>query len=601
MESLDGSGVGSRAVEDTRKFLRRSTTTPRWTTRSIRTTATTCMQGKEMNTNQIERQEIDRVLGAYERCLYMASGFRPENLSKPRIAIVNSWADTTPGHAHLRGLAEAVKQGVEEAGGMPVEFCTVAPCDGIAQGEGMHCVLPLRELIAGSVEMMLRAHRFDAAVMICSCDKVIPGMLLAAARCDLPTLFLTGGPMVPGRLSGKSIVVCDVKEAMGRLLAGQIDEKEFDRIESAAATGPGTCSMMGTAMTMACIVEALGLSLPLCATYSALGIKRCELAHKTGQLAVSLCQEGKTFSQFVTHASIENAIRVSLAIGGSTNVVLHMLALAHVCHLPLRLDDFDRLSRETPLLARLKPSSEYEIADFQEAGGGPAVMRQLARLLDESCWVVEGGTVADRLRHTCVWRKHVIHELDDPIQPEGCLAILKGNLAPDGAVAKPSAMASQMKTFRGVARVFDSEEEVKDALTRKRLVQPGDVLVVRYEGPRGGPGMRELSLPAAIMVGMGLADSVAMITDGRFSGATRGPCIGHVAPEAAVGGPIAAVRDGDPIEINIPARQINVLISNQEMDRRLAQRRAPNRNVPNGFLRLYCQRVSSSAEGAVFE
>lgn len=545
--------------------------------------------------------DVERILGAYERCLYMAAGFDAGDLAKPRVAVVNSWAETTPGHVHLHELAEAVKHGIEDGGGMAVEFGTVAPCDGIAQGPGMHYILPLRELIAGSTEMMLRAHRFDAAVMICSCDKVIPGMLLAAARCDLPTVFVTGGPMPPGRISGKSVVVCDVKEAMGRLLAGHIDHGEFSRIESAAATGAGTCSMMGTAMTMACIVEALGLSPPLGATLSATGSKRHELARATGRRVMSLYREGKGFANFVNQSSIRNAIRVSLAIGGSSNAVLHLLALARACNVSLSLDDFDRLSRETPLLARFKPASDYEMADFHEAGGVPAVMKRLAALLDESCEVVEGGTVADRIKHAWVWRKHVIRDIDDPIAPQGGLAVLRGNLAPDGAVVKQSAVSAHMRTFQGRARVFDSEEAVLEALTRTDAVRSGDVLVVRYEGPKGGPGMRELSLPAALMVGMGLADSVAMITDGRFSGATRGPCVGHIAPEAADGGPIAAVTDGDLIEIDIPQRRLNMLVPEDEIARRMKKRQPPERDVPGGFLRLYRQRVSSSSEGAVCE
>ena len=539
------------------------------------------------------------LLRTYERSLYLSVGFSRDDLSKPRIAIANSWGETTPGHVHLRTLADAIKRGVWEAGGMPVEFNTVAPCDGIAQGEGMHYILPLRDVVAASVELMLKAHRFDAVVMLCSCDKIVPGMLMAAARCNLPTLFFTGGPMAPTLWQGKELVTCDVKEAIGRFRAGEIDRAELEQIESLTCSGPGICNMMGTATTMCCVAEALGLAPALCSTLPASSAERQRVAAASGRRVVGLARRGPRFREVVTGEAMENAIRTALAFGGSTNLILHALALAKELGLPLALDDFDRLSCDTPLLAKFKPASQYNISHFHEAGGLPALMGELAGKLHLDVLTCFESTLSDRLRGQRSRQHDVVRPMGRPLSAEGGLAVLHGNLAPDGAVVKRSAVGPKMQRHRGPARVFDSEEALAEFLLAKRA-SPGDVLVIRYEGPRGGPGMRELSLPAAILVGMGLGDSVAMVTDGRYSGATRGPCIGHVAPEAADGGPIALVDDGDTVAIDIPNRQLDLLVEPGTIERRRAAWRPLKREM-TGFLDLYRRLVSGSDTGAVLD
>ncbi|NOZ28673.1 MAG: dihydroxy-acid dehydratase [Chloroflexi bacterium] len=543
---------------------------------------------------------FEGVEGAYPRALYRAMGATDEDFRKPLIGIANSWSEVCPGHVHLRQLAAWVKAGVRAAGGFPVEFNTIAPCDGIAQGPGMHYILPMRDLIAATVELMARANRFDGLVMLCSCDKIVPGMLMAAARLDLPTLFVTGGPMMPAEHNGRPLVLSDVKEAMGRYRAGEIDAAEFHEIECSACSGPGACAFMGTANTMSVVVEAMGLSLPGCATLPATAPEREDLCRESGKRIVSLVREGLTSRRLMTQEALEDAVRVCLAVGGSTNATLHLPALAHVLGLGITPDTFDRLSRETPLVARFKPASELTVVDLHQAGGVPAVLKELAPLLHLDRPTVSGHPVSEVIARATVRRRDVIHPLDAPLAPEGGLAVLRGSLAPGGAVVKQSAVAPSMMRHVGPARVFECEEEVREALMGGR-VRPGDVLVIRNEGPRGGPGMRELSIPAATLVGLGLSDSVAMVTDGRFSGASRGPCVGHVVPESYDGGPIAAVRNGDLIEIDIPNRKLNLLVPEEEIARRLATWRPWPTAVQDGFLRLYSQRASSADRGAVLE
>lgn len=543
-------------------------------------------------------QIFDGLHGAYARALYRPMGFSDDDFRKPLIGIANSWSEVNPGHFHLRQLAAWVKQGVREAGGMPVEFNTVAPCDGIAQGKGMHSILPLRDVIAASIELMAGTNRFDGLVMLCSCDKIVPGMLMAAARLDLPTLFVTGGAMASGRVGEREIMTSDVKEGMGKLTAGLISEEEFHAIESCACPGPGACNFMGTASTMNCVTEALGLTLPRCATLPALHPQRQALCFESGRQIVRLVEQEITARRFLTRQSLENAIRVVLALGGSTNAALHIPAIAREAGIELGLDVFDALSRQTPLIGRFRPASPLTIVDLDEAGGIPAVLHLLAPLLHLDLPTVTGETVADRAAAARNLRPDVLHPLDAPLAPEGGLAILRGSLAPDGAVVKQSAVAPGMLRHTGPARVFECEEELEDSLSAQ-AIQPGDVLVIRNEGPRGGPGMRELSIPAAILTGMGLNESVAMVTDGRFSGATRGPCIGHVAPEAVVGGPLALVEDGDRIEIDIPNRRLNLLVPEAELARR-RDRWQPRPPIVRGrFLDLYRQIVSQADEGAV--
>ena len=534
----------------------------------------------------------------YARALYRPMGLTDDDMCRPLIAVVNSWSELAAGHVHLRRLSGAVKTGIKSAGGTALEFNTVAACDGIAQGRGMHFILPSREVVAASAELMLGAHRFQGAVFIASCDKIIPGMLLAAARCDLPCLFVTGGYMPRATVDGQPRSACDVKEAIGAFRAGRIGGEELALIEAQTCREPGACNMMGTANTMAVFVEALGLSLPGNATSPAVSPGLAQLAQRAGALAVRAVVRGHTASDAVNEASLENAIRVCLAVGGSSNLVLHALALSHELGLGLRLADFDRLSRGTPLLARFKPASPLFLEDFQRAGGVHALMRELRTLLADPGPSAYGQSLEERLAEARNGDPAVVHPLGEPLAPEGGLAVLYGSLAPDGAVVKQSAVAEAMRAHTGPAVVIESEEACREVLLTGS-VAPGSVLVIRNEGPRGGPGMRELSIPAAVLIGMGLGDSVAMVTDGRYSGATRGPCIGHVAPEAAAGGPIALVQDGDPVEIDIPKRRLNLLVDEGELARRRESWRPRPPRVTGGFLDLYRHCVSSASEGAV--
>jgi len=553
--------------------------------------------GTKMKT--LRSQELlSGVTGVYARALLRPMGYSDDDFKKPLIAVVNSWNEINPGHYHLRELANFVKQGIWMAGGMPVEFNTIAPCDGIAQGEGMHYILPSREVIAASVELMIQAHRCDGMVMLASCDKILPAMLMAAARCDIPTIFLPGGTMLPRKFADTSRVTSDIKEAIGAFNTGKISAEKFAEIESLTCASVGACSMMGTANTMAAIVETLGLALPGSATIPAVDARRPQLAKATGKRIVELVKQDARALQFITSESLENAIRLALAIGGSTNMILHMLALAQEAGIQMELGDFDRLSRNTPLIAKFKPASNFTLLDFDEAGGVPAALKAIASLLHQDVPTVTGKKLSEILADVVIRRQEVIHSLEHPLASEGGIAVLYGNLAPQGAIVKQSAVVPQMQCHVGPAKVFNREEEVRDFLLAKKVV-PGDVLVVRYEGPKGGPGMRELSIPAAMLIGMGLGDSVAMLTDGRFSGATRGPCIGHICPEAAEDGPLALVEDGDEIVIDIPRRVLDIKVSEEELKRRRLAWHPPKEVVSKGFLSFYRQHVGSADKGAI--
>jgi dihydroxy-acid dehydratase len=543
---------------------------------------------------------------AYERALYYGCGYSLDDLMKPKIAIVNSWNEINPGHIHLRKLAEFVKKGIKEEGGTPMEFNTIASCDGIANsGNFSKFILPSREVIAASIECTVRAYGFDGMVMLCSCDKIIPGMLLAAARCNIPSVFLTGGIMEAkffenGPLKGKTYVTSDVKEAIGQFLAGNLTKEELFLIESQTCCSPGACNMMGTANTMACIIESMGLSLPGCATMSAISEDRENLSKETGRIIMKLVEKGVKALDFITPESIENAIKVALSFGGSTNMVLHMCALSHEIGGSMNHFDFDKLSRTIPLLAKFKPASEYNITEFHEAGGVGVLMKKLLDVLDLSTKNILGISLKDYLDSIEIHDYQIIRNFNDPIAREGGIAVLKGNLAPDGALIKQSAVNDKMRHHKGPARVFECEEDLRNALT-SNIVKPGDVLVIRYEGPKGSPGMRELSIPAAMVIGMGLGDSVAMITDGRYSGATRGPCIGHVCPEAFDGGPIAIVENGDEIEIDIDNRKIELLVPLKEIKKRLREWQRPEPRFKTGYLNIYRKTVSSAKEGAYLQ
>jgi dihydroxy-acid dehydratase len=546
------------------------------------------------------RQVLEGVSGTYARALYRASGFTEGDFRKPLVAIANSWNDFEPGHVHLRRVADYVREGISDAGGMPIEFNTIAPCDGIAQGAGMHYVLPCRDIIAASVELMVHAHQVDGMVCLCTCDKIVPGMLMATARCGLPTTLVTGGIMAPYQAEdGLTLVTSDVKEAMGAYKAGKIDAARLQIIESSACTGCGGCNMMGTASTMCSVVEAFGLSLPGNATVEANHHDLREIAYEAGRRIIGLIRDGIPGSAFITPESLENATRMALAIGGSTNLLLHLPAIAAEVGVTLTLDWFERLNRTTPLLARFKPASPYTVSDFGGAGGVFAVLNELRRagLLHGQTPTITGRTIGELAPGHPVRNSAVIAPIERPLAPEGGIAILRGNLAPGGAVVKRSAVSPGMLVHSGPARVYDSEEEVRDLLMNHEI-RAGDVLVIRYEGPVGGPGMRELSIPAAVLVGRGLADSVAMVTDGRYSGATRGPCIGHVCPEAAIGGPLAVVRDGETIHIDIPDRRLDVELTDKEITERLQRWQPLEKRDIKGFLGLYAKMVTGADTGA---
>jgi len=539
----------------------------------------------------------------YRRALLRGCGYSYQDLEKPLIAIVNSWNEINPGHIHLRKLSELVKGSVRDAGGTPMEFNTIAICDGVANsGSYSNMVLPTREIIAASIESSIKSYNFNGMIMLCSCDKIIPGMLLASARCDIPTIFLTGGIMKPktfenGSLKGKTFVTSDIKEAIGQYKADKITKEELYLIESETCCSPGACNMMGTANTMACIVEAMGLSLPNCATTSALGKEQEKLSVETGKTIIRMVEKKITALNLITHKSISNACKVALSFGGSTNMILHMCALSHEIGGNLNHFDFDALSKSIPLLTKLKPSSEYTLSEFHEAGSVKVLMKKLSNLLDLSTLNVFGETLEQYLKKVDIVEYQIIRELNDPISPEGGIVVLKGNLAPEGAVVKQSAVNIDMRYHKGLARLYESEEELNKTLMNDKI-KKGEVLIIRYEGPKGGPGMRELSIPAAILIGMGLGDSVAMITDGRYSGATRGLCIGHVCPEAYEGGPISIVQDGDEIEIDLENRKLNLLISDEEVNKRLKAWKKPTFKNERGFLGVYRKVVSSAKHGA---
>jgi dihydroxy-acid dehydratase len=496
-------------------------------------------------------------------------------------------------------LSRAVHEGVWAAGGVPFEFNTIAVCDGLAQGHvGMKYSLPSREIIAASVEIMLEAHRFDAAVFISSCDKVTPGMLQAAARSDIPAIFVTAGPMEAGCYDGRKLALSNMREYAGRFQRGEVTAEQMAQVEEVSLPGPGTCAMMGTANTMACLTEALGLTLPLSSTTSAVTAAKEREARKAGERIMAMVEEGLTSACIFSLSTLENALRVSMAVGGSTNSVLHCLALAQELGLPIDLKRIDEISRTTPYLAYINPSGPYTLDDLGAAGGIPAVLKSIQHLLDTAVPTVSGCSLAEVIA-SAEWRdREVIRSANDPVHSDGCLAVLWGSLAPAGSVVKKSAAEPQMWVHTGPALVFDKMEDAVTALMADQ-VAPGSVLVLRYEGPVGGPGMREMHMITSIMAGMGLSSTTALVTDGRFSGSTRGPCIGHVDPEAALGGVIALVKDGDSISIDIPAGKLDLLVPDME----LAQRREgwqPPKPPDKGLLGLYAREVMSASRGAVW-
>lgn len=547
------------------------------------------------------REVVSGLEGLPRRALLKADGLTDADIERPFVAIANSYNQVVPGHLHLRELGEAVAAGIRAAGGTPFEFNTIGICDGIAMGtQGMCFSLPSREVIADSLELMLEAHRFDAVVAIASCDKVVPGMLMALARVDIPAIMLTGGPMMPGEWRGQRLDVISAFEAVGAVKAGKLSEREAREIEDRCCPGCGSCAGMFTANTMACLTEALGMSLPGTGTSHAIDAKKRRLAKQSGKQVMELLRRGITPRKIMTRSALENAIIVDLALGGSTNTVLHLLAIAHDASIKLCLDVFDRLSRRTPHICNLRPSGEHHMLDLERAGGVPALMKRLGKLIRGSPLTVTGRRVRDNLKFMKFYDSKIIRPLTKPYHLEGGIAILYGNLAPKGAVVKYAGVSPRMLRHRGAARVFDREEDATKAILNKRIKR-GDVIVIRYEGPKGGPGMREMLAPTAAIIGMGLGDSVALVTDGRFSGGTRGACVGHVSPEAAEGGPIAIVQEGDKTLIDIKRRRLELLLSDAEIKARLERFKPPRPRVKKGYLALYSRIVSSAAEGAILK
>ncbi|MBI3997485.1 MAG: dihydroxy-acid dehydratase [Armatimonadetes bacterium] len=536
---------------------------------------------------------------APHRAMLRATGLSDEDLRRPLIGVASSWNEVTPCNLNLNTQAQHVKAGVRASGGTPQEFGTIAVSDAIAMGhEGMKASLVSREVIADSIELMAHAQCFDALVAIAGCDKSLPGSVIALARVNIPGVFLYGGTIMPGEHSGKTVTIQDVYEAVGMHSQGQISAEAVEALERAACPGAGSCGGLYTANTMASAIEALGLSLPGAASIPALDPRRPEACRRTGEAALSMLREGIRPRDILTRKAIENAIRVVVAMGGSTNAVLHLLAIAQEAGVDLSLDDFDRLSRETPHIADMRPGGRYVMVDLDRAGGVPVVMRALldAGLLHGDTLTVTGRTVRENLRGVESSAPPVVLPVEKPLEPEGGLAVLRGSLAPDGAVIKTAGVTQ--KAHRGPARVFDREEDAFAAIIKGRI-EPGDVVVLRYEGPRGGPGMREMLAVTAAIVGRGLGESVALITDGRFSGATRGFMVGHVAPEAAAGGPIALVQDGDVVSIDIPSRRITLEIPQEELSRRRAAWTPPAPRYTHGALAKYARLVSSASRGAV--
>jgi dihydroxy-acid dehydratase len=524
---------------------------------------------------------------APHRALLKSLGLQDDDIVKPLIGVANSYTNIVPGHIHLRTIGEAVKEGILSAGGTPFEFSTIAVCDGIAMGhEGMRYSLPSREIVADSVEIMLQAHSLDGLVMISNCDKITPGMLMAAARVDIPAIMVTGGPMAAGRHHGKKISYSSMPEALGQVAAGKMTEGELCEMEENACPGCGSCSGMFTANTMACMSEALGMSLPYCATSLANSAFKLRLARATGKQIIKLIKDDLKPSQILTKEAFENAIALDMALGGSTNTTLHLPAIAKEAGLTLPLSTFDAIGRKVPHLCSMIPSGSYALEDLDAAGGVPAVMNELKSLLHLKLPTVSGKTVGENIKDAVVLDREVIHSLTNPVHKEGGIAILTGNLAPKGSVIKTAGVSPKMQKHTGPAKVYDSEKEALTAI-RGNEIKPGDVVVIRYEGPRGGPGMPEMLFPTATIAGMGLSESVALITDGRFSGATHGGSIGHVAPEAFEGGPIAALKNGDIITIDIPNRTLKVELSDKELKARLAAWKPREPKIKKGILSRY--------------
>ncbi len=533
------------------------------------------------------------------RALMYATGLSPLDIEKPLIGIVSSATDLVPGHADMMNLERFIERGVAEAGGTPLIVRVPAICDGIAMGhEGMKFSLPLREVVADSVELVANAHALDGLVLLTACDKITPGMLMAAARLNIPSIIVTAGPMLAGRLGKERLdLVTHTFEAIGRYKKGELTLEDLKELELRACPSSGACQGMFTANTMACLSEALGMSLPYTGTAPAPLAEKKRLAKMAGNTIVNLVKNDIKPRDIMTPAAFRNAVRIDNALGGSTNTVLHLKAIAEEAGVDFDIKLFDEISRETPKICSMRPGGKYLMEDLHYAGGIPGVIKNLLPLI-ESNPTVSGVDIKEIGKNAKIYDPDVIRPMDNPYSQEGGLAILYGNLAPEGAVVKQSGVSKKMFKFTGTARVFNSEEEAMEAVLNKKI-KAGDVVVIRYEGPKGGPGMREMLAVTASIIGMGLGESVALITDGRFSGGTHGPCIGHISPEAAAGGPIGVVKDGDKIRIDIPERKIELLISEEELQARLKDFKPLKKEVKSKLLRKYQKTVTSASRGAV--
>ena len=547
-------------------------------------------------------QGLDR---ATHRSLFYAMGLEPKHLKKPLVGVVNSFNELIPGHVHLNPLAQAIKLGVAEAGGTPLEFPSIAICDGIATGHaGMRMPMLSRELIADSIELMVTAHALDAMVLLSNCDKVTPGMLMAAARLNIPTVLVSGGPMATGEFQGRQVCYTDLIEAEGRVERGLMSAEELGEFEQGANAGAGACALMGTANCMNILAEAMGMTMTDGALTPATSGKRVALARRAGQMVLDLLKSNLLPRDIMTLKAFENAIAVDMAVGGSTNTCLHLPAIAREAGLELTAEHFCEIAKKTPHLTLLKPAGKFFPSDLDRAGGVAALLNQLAGrgLIHTDCLTVHGQTIGKCIAHRQVKNPQVIRPMDDPISPRGGLNFLYGNLAEEGSVVKSAAVAPEMMVHQGPARVFEQEESALKAIFGGEI-KPGEVVVIRYEGPKGGPGMREQLLPTSAIIGMGLGKSVALVTDGRFSGATQGACVGHVTPEAYVGGTIALVREGDIISIDIPGGKLELLVPEDELAGRRAAWTLPERtNLPKGsLLERYRRLVSTAMKGSILE
>jgi dihydroxy-acid dehydratase len=546
--------------------------------------------------SKIIKEGLERVP---HRALLYATGIPRTEMHKPFIGVATSFTDIIPGHVGMRDLERFIEKGIHTGGGYPFFFGIPGICDGIAMGHrGMHYSLPSRELIADSVETIAEAHQFDGLVLLTNCDKITPGMLMAAARVNIPSIVVTAGPMLSGHLKGRRLsLVNDTFEAIGKYKKGLITDEELEVLEECACPGAGSCQGMYTANTVACITEALGMSLEGCATALAVSSKKKRIAFESGRRIVELIRKNITPRKVMTRKAFENAIMVDLALGGSTNTVLHIPAIANDAGIELPLELFDRLSKKVPHICDMLPAGRHYLEDLDYAGGIPAVLKRLRDRIHDNITVSGKGifAVADSAE---IHDEDVIRPLSKAYHKEGGIAILRGNLAPDGAVVKQSAVSKGMMKFEGVAKVFDSEEDAMKIILAGKI-NSGDIVVIRYEGPKGGPGMREMLSPTSAITGMGLSDSVSLITDGRFSGGTRGPCIGHISPEAMEGGPIAIIRNGDRIRIDILKRKIDLMLSDKEIKKRLSNWKPPDPKIKKGYLSRYAKMVSSAGKGAI--